>query len=412
MRYLVESRRLPGTIVILAIFGLFVLACADNDFGTERPVQVGESETKIFHFHTHDSDEVLEWYELASATGAMSGDPFFDDPRVDRWITQPASPGQVVIQAIQLPAPNADATLESLEIDPASEHAGDFAIFSGGTTCIPGESLPANQACTLFIGFTPSGLGEHTADITYTVEETDEVYTATVHGLGAEVSIESPEDGAEYMQGQEVVASFTCDAGDADYTCIASGADGEPIDTSEPGNRAFSVGLEPASPYNAISEHVTYAVTELTAACYPLFAGQDTEAGEVCVEEAADTVHVTYHTHEDWLITGSHLALSGDEPGSGEWLANHWQNRPGNPVPGQFPFKDTPASPAGTVSYEIPFEDIGHAAGETLYIGAKASLLSTVDDTTEGAWAAQENPGETRFRDRGNWATYIEHSLN
>jgi hypothetical protein len=69
---------------------------------------------------------------------------------------------------------------------------------------------------------------------------------------------------------------------------------------------------------------------------FTLYAGQTIGAGSVCVKIENNTLKVTYTTASGWELTEAHL-----------WIRNQTtdlpQNKPGNPVPGQFPFKFTVA---------------------------------------------------------------------
>ena len=136
--------------------------------------------------------------------------------------------------------------------------------------------------------------------------------------------------------------------------------------------------------------------------CVDLLAGQHLPVGEVCVQPYVDDLEVTYTTTGGWAMTETHLAVSTDAPGTGEWIDEGWQNRRGIPVPGRFPHSDAHDPPETSVTYTLWFDDLGAASGDTLYLAAHADVA--MNRRSEGAWADGE-----RFVDHGPWATYVTY---
>ena len=164
-----------------------------------------------------------------------------------------------------------------------------------------------------------------------------------------------------------------------------------------------------SDPYNAKADSA-FKLSEANADCsVTLLAGQNIPVGEVQVINDGSYLHVTYViTNSDWTITEIHLAVSTDSPGTGEWLSNRWQNKPGNPRPGQFPYHlsdGTLDNDSWTIA--IPLSEVGPdglQSGEQVCIGAHAVVVKDngTHQQSETAW------GEgNRFVDRGNWATYF-----
>lgn len=120
----------------------------------------------------------------------------------------------------------------------------------------------------------------------------------------------------------------------------------------------------------------TWETPPVVAECVDLIAAQDMDVGDVCVSNDATNLTVTYTTVDGWTLIKTHLALSTDAPGSGEWIArgNGWQNRSGNPAPGRFPYQANHDPAVTTFTYTIPLADIsgGVVTGDQLYIGAHA----------------------------------------
>ncbi len=111
---------------------------------------------------------------------------------------------------------------------------------------------------------------------------------------------------------------------------------------------------------------------EPTVVCYDLIAGQHILAGEVCVSNDDENLYVEYTTTDGWMLVETHLAVSRDDTGGGEWTENRWQNRTGNPAPGQFPHSD-PHGAEESYLYTIALDEIGgEGDGDELNIAAHA----------------------------------------
>lgn len=139
-----------------------------------------------------------------------------------------------------------------------------------------------------------------------------------------------------------------------------------------------------------------------------LIAGQHIVAGHVYVSNDGERLSVTYATADGWMLMETHLAVSADEPGSGEWLDNGWQNRAGNPVPGRFPHKAVhDPTVDDTFTYVITLDGIIDGVGpdDQIFLGAQAVVYHD-DEGREGAWGEGE-----RFVERGNWAMFFDHSV-
>ena len=71
--------------------------------------------------------------------------------------------------------------------------------------------------------------------------------------------------------------------------------------------------------------------------CVVLLAGQHIDVGTVClsVDDAGETMSVTYSTDDGWELDEVHLWV-GDDLGDMPQTSGN-RRRPGNPIPGQFP---------------------------------------------------------------------------
>ena len=139
--------------------------------------------------------------------------------------------------------------------------------------------------------------------------------------------------------------------------------------------------------------------------CVDLIAGQHIVAGKVCVYNDGENLYVTYTTIDGWMLAETHLAVSTDEPGTGEWLGNRWQNRAGNPAPGQFPHKERHRPSVETFAYTIPLSEItdGVGARDTVFVAAQAVVVHR-ENGKESAWGDGE-----RFVQHGDWAMFFEY---
>lgn len=95
-----------------------------------------------------------------------------------------------------------------------------------------------------------------------------------------------------------------------------------------------------------------------------LMAGQTINSGTVTVSNDADYIYVTYSTANGWLLTQTHLYVGecGLIP----------TNNPGNPMPGQFPYKSTHNN-ITSYTYQVPISAL--PAGECGCIAAHAVVV-------------------------------------
>ena len=92
-----------------------------------------------------------------------------------------------------------------------------------------------------------------------------------------------------------------------------------------------------------------YPSTACPSTIVTLFAGQTIDAGNVTVTNDANFIYVTYNTTNGYVLTQTHLYV-GD-------CALIPVNRPGNPIPGQFPYITTHSN-VTSYTYQIPITAI------------------------------------------------------
>ena len=167
-----------------------------------------------------------------------------------------------------------------------------------------------------------------------------------------------------------------------------------------------------------------------------LLAGQKHEAGSVFIVNNKEKLYVAYHTTDDWKIKAIHLFVGACD--------NLPVNKPGNLVPGQFPYKVEFDSLQTFHYVEIPLDALPKGC---LCVSAHAEVVKVVDGNIvqsetafgegekvgnnwfmkfdyciadcedvppamvcyedETAWAAGE-----RYVAQGNWATYTPYVAN
>jgi hypothetical protein len=143
--------------------------------------------------------------------------------------------------------------------------------------------------------------------------------------------------------------------------------------------------------------------------CVNLFAGQTTDAGDVCLSVSGNDLVVTYATAGGWELTGASLW-------AGASLASMPQTNTGNPKVGLFPYQSG-TLPAAATSYQfrLPLSAFGLDASMTsceahkIFLAAHANLrLPNGDGTfrTETGWG-----DGARLVSRGNWAMSFTATL-
>lgn len=139
--------------------------------------------------------------------------------------------------------------------------------------------------------------------------------------------------------------------------------------------------------------------------CMDLLAGQDTDAGNVCVEMDNNNLNITYTTTGVWELTEVHFWIGSN-------LAGMPQTNKGNPKVGHFPYHSDDITGDKVYFFSIPVQELGGEdalCNQTLVAAAHAELRFQADDGsyhTESAWADGE-----RIVKKGNWATYFEVSF-
>lgn len=115
-----------------------------------------------------------------------------------------------------------------------------------------------------------------------------------------------------------------------------------------------------------------------------LIAGQHTDAGDVLVWNDEENLYVKYLARDGWCLAETHLAVAGVladilQTGNDKPQANNGKSKAGNgkqqtvngnPIPGQFAYRERYDPCVGSDTFEIPLGD--WSKGDELFIAAHA----------------------------------------
>jgi hypothetical protein len=165
----------------------------------------------------------------------------------------------------------------------------------------------------------------------------------------------------------------------------------------------------PMAPLNVLSSLSVYGVNGIPGAyCTTLYAGQDIDAGTVCVE-VLDTgpdeyLLVTYTTTGGWELVEAHLWVGDD-------YLDMPQNRKGNPKIGNFPHQSGDITGQTSHTFTVDLAAFGGEdglCGGALLAAAHAALRKE-DSPGSGIYQTETGWGDgDRMVERGNWATFFD----
>lgn len=144
---------------------------------------------------------------------------------------------------------------------------------------------------------------------------------------------------------------------------------------------------------NAGREADNPPVSECTPTVTTLIAGRTMNAGNVTVTNDANFIYVTYNTANGYVLSQTHLYVGecGLIP----------VNRPGNPIPGQFPYASS-HSGITTYTYQIPITAI--PVGSCGCIAAHAVVSLATGGGTQTAWG-----NGTVINPTGQWGMKFDY---
>ncbi|MFN5325523.1 MAG: hypothetical protein ACK5C5_11435 [Bacteroidota bacterium] len=130
-------------------------------------------------------------------------------------------------------------------------------------------------------------------------------------------------------------------------------------------------------------------ITETGTGCTPIYAGQNTLAGDVCLQDidtnndgTPDVIRVTYSTTGSWRLYEIQFAV-------GNATSCIPMTRKGNLIPGQFPHKFTNLGGVATYTFDVPFNAacLNYTCGNANVIyGAAHCVVGIPGGATETGW--------------------------
>lgn len=137
--------------------------------------------------------------------------------------------------------------------------------------------------------------------------------------------------------------------------------------------------------------------------CATLYAGQNIDAGTVCVERAGDSLDIVYSTVDGWQLTEAHAYV-------GDSLEDMPQTPNGNPKIGNFPYNSGDLAGATAFTFTVALDDIvaEGACDIELAVAAHAALQKAdgSEMQTETGWA-----GVDQINEGGSWARWFSYTL-
>jgi hypothetical protein len=159
-----------------------------------------------------------------------------------------------------------------------------------------------------------------------------------------------------------------------------------------------------------VDDHVgsssTQLITVAQPSCATLWAGQNINAGSICVSTDQTNVYIDYATINGWELTEAHAWAGFD-------LNNMPQTNNGNPKIGLFPYKSGNITGATAYTFTIPLSTFGteeQLCDKELLIAAHAAMQK---DDGNGGWQTETGwGGDDTINPFGSWARYFGVTLN
>lgn len=244
--------------------------------GPVPDVAVGASRTVDCSYTTVAPTDVGTWSNTATVAvdqfpGATASNPVAVD------VLEPGTPALTFTQTVDEPTV---ALGGEVSLHLTVRNTGNVEL-TGATILAPEapaceveaflDPLPAGGHDTVDCTHTPTSVGTWTSTAAVTTNELTEptaappVQVEVLDVLAPSVVLTAPADGALVNQGQVVAADFSCaDDQPGEVDCVGRGdgrpvADGQPVDTTTPGDHTFSVTATDAADNVEVLEH-TYTV--------------------------------------------------------------------------------------------------------------------------------------------------------
>lgn len=135
---------------------------------------------------------------------------------------------------------------------------------------------------------------------------------------------------------------------------------------------------------------------------YPIWAGQNINAGTVSIINDNNYIYVTYNTVNGWMLKETHVHVANNINGIP-------RTKQGIPIPGQFAYSMNHDPVINTYTYNIPLANYNFQMGQEIIIAAHAALVNGNypygEYQEETGWGGNEpGPGP-------RWWYYIRYTL-
>ncbi len=221
-------------------------------------------------YTTVDPDDVGTWTGTAEVTADQVVTPVASAP-AEVTVLAPGTPALTVgHRAVEASVPFGDP----VSLDVSVVNTGNVPL-TGVTIVAPDapdcagpitDPIPVGGQQVVECSHTPTAVGTWTSTVSVTTDELPDpessptVSVDVLDVVDPSIALTTPADGALVNQGQIVLANYACtDDQPGPVGCVGTVADGQPIDTSTPGEHTFTVTATDASGNDAVVEH-TYTV--------------------------------------------------------------------------------------------------------------------------------------------------------
>lgn len=143
-------------------------------------------------------------------------------------------------------------------------------------------------------------------------------------------------------------------------------------------------------------------VTVCEPVVFPIWAGQNIEAGNVTVYSDDTYLYVTYNLTGGWMMTESHVHV-------GMTVNDIPQTNKGIPIPGQFQYSAVHNPPVMTYTYNILLADHNLQPGDQVVIAAHAVVV--LGDYPNGIYQTQTGWGGDQPGPGPRWWYYLNYTI-
>lgn len=135
---------------------------------------------------------------------------------------------------------------------------------------------------------------------------------------------------------------------------------------------------------------------------YPIWAGQNINAGTMTVSNDNDNLYISYNMSGDWQLKATHLHIASS-------LAGIPKNKAGVPIPGQFMYSTTHNPFVTSYTYQFSLSSLGYGFGSNIVIAAHAEV--TKYNPTNLTWQNETGWGGNVAGPGNRWWFYAPYTI-